>query len=126
MMRHHKIRAPREDVEQENLVLRLRVAGLHFHASLNGVRLPAAEASRQARMGMKAGVSDLLITSRVPSRPEVRFLALEMKRADPSLSSWDPEQKLWAAEVEADGGIYLLAYGCQDALRQLRLLGFGV
>jgi len=57
------------------------------------------------------GVSDLAV--------EKAGLWIEMKRVNPMLCNWSEEQKAWKAHVESFGDTYILAYGFEDAKRQL-------
>lgn len=67
------------------------------------------------RQGMRPGAPDLLIL--VPGRAA---LGLELKTAKGKLS---PEQKQFALDWEAAGGVYVPAYGLSEALETLEIHG---
>ena len=75
-----------------------------------GTRTPK-ERAQQKLLGIEPGVSDLQVRA--------FELWIEMKRIDPKLCNWSEEQQEWKRYVESDGGIYILAYGFEDAKRQL-------
>lgn len=101
----------------------LRRAGLCFEHVENEGRRSGARASIGRRMGRTKGSFDYRIYDPVPARPDVRCLALEIKDEGGRLS---PAQASWAARFRATGGLPLVARGVDDALAQLRGLGFEV
>lgn len=73
------------------------------------------------RMGAKAGVPDYLIFD-CPNRPNWG-VALEMKRR--TGGRVDPLQRAWLAKLEQRGWLPIVAYGAEDAIEQLKSLGYG-
>jgi hypothetical protein len=77
----------------------------------NGGSRTPRERAEQKLLGLEPGVSDLHIPA--------LDIWLEMKRHDPKLCNWSDEQKEWKRYVESEGETYILAYGFEDAKRQL-------
>jgi hypothetical protein len=73
--------------------------------------------------GVKAGVPDVLVFSRVPSRPEARGVAIELKSERGRTSK---DQDRWLAALRDDGWVALVEYGFEGAMHALGLCGWDV
>ena len=73
--------------------------------------------------GTRAGVPDLLIFD---APGEFVGVALEMKRADGSVSNLSAAQKTWMEKLEARGWKCIVGFGARDALKKLRECGYAV
>ena len=104
---------PLEDVEQIETVLwwRHTYPEHKIICCWNGGTRTPKERAQQKLLGIEPGVSDLQVRA--------FDLWIEMKRVDPKLCNWSEEQQKWKRYVESDGGTYILAYGFEDAKRQL-------
>lgn len=123
--------------EQEQLVLAqwLDTLGVvWFHPANEGKRKPQY-AAKMAKLGLKAGVPDVLIFS--PPRGgwretflggstghPVKGVAIELKRK--RFSKQSVEQAAWLAALDSAGWAVQLCHGADDAIEFLRLLGYGV
>lgn len=117
--------AKSEALEQTNVVRRLKYARLLFCAIPNGLETTVAATRTMHAEGLVPGAPDLLIFTPPPNRPDVRGVALEMKRENAKDSDWRANQREWARALEQDcGWIYLLGKGCDDAVAKLRALGY--
>jgi hypothetical protein len=116
---------PLERDEQRTVTRWLKAHGIRFNANLEGVNKPfwARVASRNA--GMRRGRPDLEITSPVPGRPEIRGVALELKRQKPAGRSPTPEQVDELEALRNDGWVAEVHYGAESAIRWLGQL-YGV
>lgn len=88
----------------------------------NGGSRHRVEAARLTGQGVKAGVPDLLIFRRPPFRPEVRGVAIELKRRRGGRVS--DEQRAWLTELAAEGWLAMTAHGWDEARAFLESLGF--
>lgn len=111
---------PSELQEQLALARRLDAAGLRWCHVPNGGYRSAREAGALKASGVKAGVPDILVFDRVPRWPSARGVALELKALDGALSE---EQREWLEALGAHGWVTLVAYGADEACRQLHGLG---
>jgi hypothetical protein len=118
--------APTELSEQIVVVRALRKAGIRFAAVPNGGRRDKKAARLFKASGVCSGVPDLLIFSRPPLWPEKVGVALEMKRSNGKPSDLSADQKKWLVDLQDLGWIAVVGYGSQNALNQLRTLGFVV
>lgn len=117
---------PSELSEQIYVVKRLRVAGVLFCAVPNGGRRDRREAILLKASGTVSGVPDLLIFDSPPGRPECVGVALEMKRQGAKKSSVSKTQRKWLKDLEQRGWLSLVAFGADDALAQLKDVGFEI
>ena len=101
----------------------LRRAGLFFEHIENEGRRDGKRAGIGRRMGRTKGSFDYRIYDVPPARPDARCVALELKDTAGRLS---PEQVSWAERFRERGGLTLVARGVDDALKQLRALGYAV
>lgn len=109
-----------EDGHQVALAQWLDLRGLRWFHPPNGGQRHAIVARKLKTQGVKAGVPDVIITSPVPGRPEVRGVALELKTPKGRLSD---SQKSWLDGLEADGWVCLVGYGWSDAVAQIEKVG---
>jgi len=119
--------APTEAVEQAALARRLNAAGLvWFHVPNGGSRGSAREGASLRAAGLKAGVPDVVILSPAPGAP--RGAVIELKRRPPAgrLEDVRPEQWAWLGRFAEAGFAAMVALGCEDAVSQLRGLGYPV
>ncbi len=110
---------PLEREEQATLVRWLKARGIRYNANLEGVarHFRARIAARHA--GMRRGRPDIEITTPVPNRPEVRGIALELKRQKGSgarPSDWQLDR---LEEYREDGWLAEVHYGADSAIRWL-------
>ena len=94
-----------------------------FHVPNGELRDPVT-AARLTSLGVKRGVPDVLITSRPPSRPEARGVAIELKRRSGGTVS--PDQKRWLAQLEQDGWVVAVCRGSDEAVAFLASLGWSL
>lgn len=120
---HRRVSAgvPSELREQVALARRLTAAGLLWCHVPNGGYRSSREAAALAASGVKAGVPDVLVFTPPPAAPGAPGCALELKALGGSPSE---EQRVWLAALAALGWATVVAYGCDDAVEQLRLLGY--
>lgn len=96
------------------------VALLWCHVPNGGYR-SSREAVSLRQSGVKAGVPDVLVFSSAPGAP--RGVALELKASGGALR---PEQREWLDRLGRLGWATVVAYGYEDAVAQLRALGYGL
>lgn len=124
-----------ETIEHCLVVAALEAAGLCYQHSPNGERRTREGGGRLRRMGAKAGFPDLVILTPAPATG--RPTAIEMKRPDraPTRPRRDPpwayahfekSQQAWLARLAALGWAALVAYTAEEAIEQLRALGYDV
>ncbi len=111
---------PTEDEEQmavidwaEQMTPRYPALKLCFHIA-NGGKRTITEAKRFKAMGVKAGVPDLFLP--VP-RGKYHGLWIEMKRTQDGKIS--ENQKWWIGALNSLGYLAQVAYGAEQAIRQL-------
>jgi len=109
-----------EDKHQEALAQWLDLRGLRWFHPPNGGQRNRIVAGKLKAQGVKAGVPDVIITTPVPNRPEVRGVALELKTEKGRLSS---SQRQWLDGLEADGWVCLVGYGRRDAVAHVEKVG---
>jgi hypothetical protein len=107
-----------EQALQRAVINHLAVRGVpglvYFHPANGGWRSPI-EARIMKGLGVKAGVSDLILLHKG------RFVALELKAISGRLSA---AQRQFLEDVEAAGGHALVAVGLDEALATLEDWGF--
>ena len=120
---------PTEDAEQSALVKWLRASRIVFTAIPNGAYLFGGRLDRAKqwhklqRTGCQRGFPDMLIFTPPPYNPGTRGVAVEMKRTKGGRVSED--QQAWLDQLEALGWSAIVARGVDDAVRQLREMGYG-
>ena len=115
---------PSEDDEQRALASWLDLAGLAWLHVPNGGHRHVLVGLRLKRLGAKAGAPDVLIFSRCPAQPELRGVAIELKRRDGGRLS--DAQKAWISRLNSEGWCAFVAHGATDAIRKLEALGFNL
>ncbi len=121
-----------EHLEQVDLVKWLRRKGYLVFAVPNGSKLSgnAGERSRQMqklkREGLLNGVPDLILPQGPPARLEMLCTAIEMKRTGGVPSDVSEDQRKVHEDLRRHGWLVIVAFGFQDAVRQLREYGYEV
>ncbi len=114
---------PPESVEHVRLADWLTFLGVvWFHPPNGDLRNPRV-AKRLQRMGVVAGVPDIIVLDAPPARPDVRLVMVEVKRQRGG--SLTKHQRIFHELARERGIMVLVARGCDDGIRQLRELGFG-
>ena len=119
-MRARGITASEAD-EQRMLAKVLDLARLRWCHTPNGGSRNLREAANLKRAGVKAGVPDVLIFT--PALRAPRGTALELKVKGGALRE---EQREWLEALRALGWATVVAYGYEDAIAQLRALGYAL
>ena len=122
-MRARGITASEAD-EQRMLAKVLDLARLRWCHTPNGGSRNLREAANLKRAGVKAGVPDVLIFTPTAAAPH--GVALELKRMGETLAAVRDEQWEWLRALEAVGWRAVVAFGADDAVAQLRGLGYRV
>jgi VRR-NUC domain len=116
-----------EHQEQATVCDWLRAHRVVYFAVPNGGSRSAVAGARLRRIGLKAGVPDLVILS-APAKGWVsesfRGVAVEMKRAKGGVVS--PLQDVWLEQMKACGWATAVAHGADAAIEFLKSLGYGV
>jgi hypothetical protein len=118
---------PLERDEQATLVRWLKAHGVRYNANLEGVNRHFAARSAALHAGMRRGRPDIEVLSVPPLRPDIRGVAIELKRrkgpgSSPRVSQ---EQVDRLAEYREEGWLAEVHYGADSAIRWLGQLGFG-
>lgn len=117
---------PSEDSEQAAVSRFLsKIGAFHCHVPNGGTR-GRVEAARFRRMGVKAGIPDLLIFD-VPEGAGFAGVALEMKRrrgGQGRPAAVTAAQRKAIAQFDQCGWETHVAYGAQDAIEFLNELGY--
>lgn len=110
-----------EDAEQRALAEWLDRRGLVWeHVPMGGQR--SRRAGRQMReFGAKKGSADNRIYNRVPGRPEVRGIAIELKKVRGGRES--KEQAEMREKLEACGWVAVVCHGAEEAIALVKALG---
>ena len=121
MVRARTRSVPTEDVEQKALAEWLDQRGLVWeHIPMGGQR--SRRSGRLMReFGAKKGSADNRIYDRIPTAPEVRGIAIELKRVRGGVES--PEQEAWRKRLTACGWLAVVCHGAQEAVRFVTALG---
>lgn len=130
------MRSPEHDA-QVALVALLRLSGIPFSGSLNGVRLTKAQAGKAKAAGMEAGDPDLIIWQPPPHWTTIGFkagMAIEMKAPElkpkteraGEFSGARPEQRARLEMLRSFGWHCVVAYGTDDCLVKIRAAGYRV
>jgi hypothetical protein len=116
---------PYEAEEQRTVLKWCRKVGLRAKANLEGQKRDFLGQVQAKASGMRRGRPDLEITSPVPGRPEIRGVAVEMKRQKPLGKKPTPEQVEELDALRNDGWAAEVHYGAESAIRWLSQL-YGV
>ncbi len=68
-------------------------------------------------IGLRKGICDYIIPI---SRGGHGLMFLEMKRRDKKLSKISPDQKLWIEKMQGQGHVAVIAWGWDDAAKQVQ------
>lgn len=117
-------KTPYEYEEQIALADLLTYAKINFFHIPNGAgKFKSRYAHQIKRMGLKAGIPDLMITSPPPLyKLAFRGVFVEMKRQGGRKPT--AEQLEWHEKLKVDGYKVIVAYGFDDAVEQLKELGY--
>jgi hypothetical protein len=120
------------------LVALLRLSGIPFSGSLNGVRLTKAQAGKAKAAGMEAGDPDLIIWQPPPVfrllNSACPGMAIEMKSPElkpkteraGEFSGARPEQRARLEMLRSFGWHVVVAWGVDDVLAKIRAAGYRV
>jgi len=112
------LKTPLEDQEMAVLADYLNACGfLWCHVPNEGKRSPRLGA-RMRRLGLKAGVPDVLVFGHRYSG-----VAIELKRVGGRQPT--SEQQWWLAELEKCGWVCIVAYGAMDAIEKMHAASRG-
>jgi hypothetical protein len=101
---------------------RLDARGVMFFHPPNGTNVASHKTRGMLkRMGLKAGVPDIIIIDPPPAMPEMRGAALELKRTRGVAT---PAQKDWLTAFEARGWAAAVAKGLEASIAQLQEWGY--
>ena len=121
---------------QVALVALLRLSGIPFSGSLNGVRLTKAQSGKAKAAGMEAGDPDLIIWQPPPVfrllNSACPGMAIEMKAPElkpkteraGEFSGARPEQRARLEMLRSFGWHCVVAYGAQDAVDKIQAAGY--
>jgi hypothetical protein len=121
---HAKAAGSDEHSEQVTVCDALDAAGVCYFAVPNGANVSKRERAKLVAEGLKAGVTDLVVIDPPPARHGAPGVALEMKRRKGGRLS--KVQKGWGKKFEDRGWIWIVAKGADDAIYQLRRLGYEI
>lgn len=118
-----KVKPPSEYQEMSKLAQYLDwLKVVWFHAP-NEAKRSFRTASALKNIGMKSGVPDVIILSRVPGKPEIRGVAIEMKRVSGGVLSM--AQSNFLNKLSEQGWSTYVANGFDDAVNWLSKIGIG-
>ena len=115
---------PTEHQEGIALARWLRAREIAFVHVPNEAARSDAHGRRLRDAGVERGCPDYLVFTPPPARPDVRGIAIELKRRRPASATVSPAQRAWLARLEACGWIAVIARGAHEAVTLLRDLGF--
>jgi hypothetical protein len=117
-----KRRAPLEQVEQVDLAGWLDGLGVVWSSIPLGEARTRTAGAKLKAAGVKRGIPDVLIFS-----PCAGFvgMAVELKRADGVPSDVKTWQADWLEALRSVGWLAVVAYGAEDAKRQILAAGYG-
>lgn len=113
-----------EHSEQAGLCRHLDRCSVFYCAIPNGGLRDGRTAKALTNTGLKKGMPDLLVFDRPPKDPEKVGVAIEMKKVGGRGPT--PHQQRALARLQGRGWEVFVAYGCSDALKRLRELGYNV
>lgn len=115
---------PLESISQETVAAWLDAKKVFYSATVAGAFLHPATFTRLKRMGLKRGVSDILIFDPPPAYGNAyKGVCLEMKRRKGSVVSDD--QLAWLSEMSKRGWLTVVAKGEDEAISVLETCGYG-
>ena len=98
-----------------------RLGVLWLHVPNEGKR-DRIQGARLRAMGLKSGVPDILILESAPNKPNVRGVAIELKRKKGGRLS--ENQTNWLESLRRRGFHAVVCKGYQSAIKELEELGF--
>lgn len=107
-------RLPTESDEQKIVVEYLKARGMMFSHVPNGAKRGFRTASWLKSLGLTKGMPDILIFDRVPKNPDVRGVAIEMKRRKGGVISI--EQNSIMERLRECGWLCQVAHGANEAI----------
>jgi hypothetical protein len=120
------MKRPSEQSEQIALARRLDCARpriLWAHVPNGGSR-DSREVQKLRASGVKAGVPDVLVFT--PTAKAPHGVALELKAEGMSYGALGDEQREWLSALAACGWATVVAFGCDDAVGQLKAMGYAL
>jgi len=114
---------PPEEAEQLALVQWLELHKIKYTHVPNEGKHKVQYRVKQKRLGVQAGLPDILIFDRPPLSPENVGVAIELKRQKGGRVT--PEQIAWLEDLKARGWAVAVCRGAMEAIRVLQELGFG-
>jgi len=118
----YKTSVPSEADEQALLVDILRWSGLDVAHIPNGGYWSYRAASDMKRLGQLKGMPDLFLFDRAPATGQTVWVEMKRRKGG-SLSA---SQKAVHDKLRARGDVVIVAKGADDALEQLRALGYKI
>jgi hypothetical protein len=106
---------PFESEEQMALAEYLDLRGFCWFHPANESDAKPQYRHKQRLLGLKPGVPDVIILDKVPEMPEIRGVAIELKRTRGSRSS--DEQVNWAGRLRARGWLVFVCKGAGAAIK---------
>lgn len=113
---------PTEEQEQlalADLLNRLKLTW--FHPVNEGIRKPQY-AAKQKRLGLKAGIPDVIILDTPPNFPDSRGAVIELKRRKGGRLSID--QRVWLQLFQLYDWQAKVCNGIDEAIQQLKAWGY--
>jgi len=114
---------PPEEAEQMALVQWLELHGIKYTHVPNEGKHKVQYRAKQKRLGVKAGVPDILIFDRPPACPDNVGAAIELKRRKGGTLT--AEQKKWLEVLSQKGWAVAVCRGADEAIKFLESLGYG-
>lgn len=114
---------PPEEAEQLALVQWLELHKIKYTHVPNEGKHKVQYRVKQKRLGVQAGLPDILIFDRPPLYPENVGVAIELKRQKGGRVT--PEQTAWLNDLKDRGWVVAVCRGAMEAIRFLQELGFG-
>jgi len=108
---------------QARVCLWLDLRGILYCHVPNGGKRGLITGRQLKRQGLKKGVQDILIFDPPPAFPDRVGTAVEMKRRDGGKGE-SGDQVQWRIALVKRRWVSLVAYGADDAIRQLMRLGY--
>ena len=114
---------PPEEAEQLALVQWLELHKIKYTHVPNEGKHKVQYRVKQKRLGVKAGVPDLLIFDPPPAYPDNFGTAIELKRRKGGTVSL--EQSMWLNDLRDRGWAVAVCRGATEAIEFLESLGYG-
>ena len=114
---------PTEEQEQKALVEWMELMGIKYCHVPNEGKHKVQYLRKQALLGVKAGIPDILVFTAPPKAPKARGVAIEMKRRKGGRLS--KSQEYWLDELRRHGWITAVCAGADNAIKLLESYGYG-